>query len=128
MPRVGATYVSPHGPVPDLPGEEWRDWDEFWAVSNLGRFKAYARAVENTRGTWHQRERLLGLHSGGAPGRRVLFARMQRDGKVSAVSIYRAMWIAFIGDLEPDDHVMCDGEICLANLTKKAGHPRGYRH
>lgn len=124
MPRQGSTYISPHGPVADLPGEEWHDWDDLWAVSNLGRFKAYARAVENPRGIWHQRERLLTLHLSGAPDRKVLSARYQVDGVVKSISIYRAMWLCFIGDLEDDAHVLCDGDLRVENLMLKKGTPR----
>lgn len=119
--------ARPDQRVPDLPGEQWRPWDEFWAVSDMGRFKAIARTIETARGPWRSRERLLKLKPCSQPDRRNLLARYQRGGKVVTVSIYRAMWIAFIGDLEPSDHIMCDGPIRLANLVKKAGHPPGYQ-
>ena len=121
------TDALPDQRVPDLPGEEWRPWDEFWAVSNMGRFKALARTIETPRGLWRSRERLLKLKPCSRSDRRNLLARYQRENKVVTVSIYRAMWTAFIGELKPSDHIMCDGPICLANLTKKVGHSPSYR-
>jgi hypothetical protein len=117
-------YRSPHGPVPDLPGEEWRDFEDLWEVSNLGRFKAKERIVENPRGLWRQRERLLKLHRAGEPGRQVLSARYQVDGHIRSCSIYRAMWEAFRGPLAEDEHLVCVGPLCLENLRPKRGYAR----
>lgn len=127
MPRVGAQWRSPHGPVEDLPGEEWRDFEEFWEVSNLGRFKAKARAVERARGIWQQRERLLTPHPGGKhnPGESV---RYQRDGELQSRSLYRVMWEAFDRpDIGDDQHLTCEGPLHLDNLRLKEGGLRSYR-
>lgn len=109
-------YSSPHGTVTDLPGEEWRDFEVYWEVSNLGRFKAKERIVENPRGQWRRRERLLRLHPSGAPGRKVLSARYQTDGDLRSCSIYRAMWETFVGEVPPHRHVLCSGPIRLEGL------------